>query len=62
MNAYTTREIAFVNKADAQVWRAIRYPAGTLVHTSERRGGTFRIRVPHTLHEQDVYLSAIEPA
>jgi hypothetical protein len=63
----TTREIIFIDKAQqirlGHVVSGVRKPAGTLVYvTCPRAGsGTFRIRIPGTLLEQDVYLGAVEP-
>ena len=61
----TTRTVCFTDKA--QVIRlghsigGVRKPAGTLVYVTCPKPGIFRVRVPGTLLEQDVPLSAIEP-
>jgi len=38
------------------------FPAGTEVYATERRDGTFTVRVPGTLWESHVYLSTLVPA
>ena len=62
----TTRPVSFIDRAQAirlgAVVSAVRKPAGTLVYVTCLKGGEFRIRIPGTLLEQDVYLSAVEPA
>lgn len=63
----TTRDITFIDKAHAirlgHVVSGVRKPAGTLVYVTFLKAGSgmLRIRVPGTLLEQDVYLSAVEP-
>ncbi len=64
----TARPVTFIDKAQAirlgHVVSGVRKAAGTLVYvTCPKRGsgGTFRIRIPGTLLEQDVELSAVEP-
>ena len=56
----TTRVVTFVDKCNTI--RMVRKPAGTFVYvTATKQAGVFRVRVPQTLLEQDVYLSAVEP-
>jgi hypothetical protein len=61
----TTRTVTFIDKGEARrfghVTGGVRRPAGTLVYVTAKRDGTFCIRVPQTLLEQDVYLRDIEP-
>jgi hypothetical protein len=62
----TTREVAFIDKAQSIrlgcVTGSVRKPAGTTVYvTTTKRPGIFRIRIPQTLLEQDVYLGTVEP-
>jgi hypothetical protein len=59
----TTREVTFADKAEKVFTFGVRKPAGTLVYvTCPKAGrGIFRVRVPGTLLEQDVPLSAVEP-
>lgn len=59
----TTREILFADRGKSTFITGVRRPAGTLVYvTCPRAGsGAFRIRVPGTLLEQDVPMSAVEP-
>lgn len=38
-----------------------RFETGTEVYATERRDGTFTVRIPGTLFTQHVYLSSIEP-
>jgi hypothetical protein len=63
----TTRAVTFVDKAQAirlgHVVSGVRRPAGTLVYVEAHRtgSGTFRIRIPGTLLEQEVSLGAVEP-
>ena len=59
----TTRPVTFIDKAQrGPVTGGVRLPAGTTVYVTCRKAGEFLIRIPGTLLEQDVYLSAIEPA
>ena len=57
----TTREITFADKAEKVFTFGVRKSAGTLVYVTCPKPGTFRVRVPGTLLEQDVPLSAVEP-
>lgn len=59
----TTRQITFADKADKTFTFGVRKPAGTRVYVTCPKSGSgiFRVRVPGTLLEQDVPLSAVEP-
>jgi hypothetical protein len=59
----TTRTVAFIDKSRNVVTSAVRKAAGTTVYVTEhpRTAGLFIIRIPGTLLEQDVNLSAVEP-
>jgi hypothetical protein len=59
----TTRTVLFADQAEKVFTSGVRKPAGTLVYVEARKtgSGTFRIRVPGTLLEQDVPMSAVEP-
>jgi hypothetical protein len=57
----TTRPVLFTDKASPG-GRSVRKPAGTIVYVTSPRPGIFRVRVPASLLEQDVYLSTVEPA
>ena len=59
MLARTTRTVTFIDKGNTI--RMVRKPCSTFVWAKAQRDGTLRIRVPHTLLEQTVYLSAVEP-
>ena len=50
----TTRPVTFTDKSTAVVALPVRRPAGTLVYVTCPRPGTFRIRIPGTLLDQDV--------
>lgn len=58
----TTREITFDDQAEKVFALGVRKPAGTLVYVTCPKAGVFRVRVPGTLLEQYVPMSAVEPA
>jgi hypothetical protein len=59
----TTRIVLFADKAEKIFTFGVRKPAGTLVYVEAHKtsSGTFRIRVPGTLLEQEVPMSAVAP-
>ena len=59
----TTRTVLFADQAEKTFTFGVRKPAGTLVYVEAHKtgSGTFRIRVPGTLLEQEVPMSAVEP-
>jgi hypothetical protein len=59
----TTRTVLFADKAEKVFTFGVRKPAGTTVYVEAHKtgSGTFRIRVPGTLLEQEVPMSAVEP-
>lgn len=59
----TMRPVTFADGSTSPVVLPVRMPAGTLVYVEAHRtgSGTFRIRVPGTLLEQVVPVSAVEP-
>ena len=61
MTGRLTRTVTFADKSRKVQTGGDRRGAGALVYVTPLRSGLFRIRIPGTLLEQDVYLSAIEP-
>lgn len=60
--ATTTRPVTFGVTGPDQVRHSQEvHPAGTEVYVSRIRKGSCRIRIPGTLHEQTVPMSAINP-
>ena len=59
----TTRPVLFADQAEKVFTFGVRKPAGTLVYVEAHKtgSGTIRIRVPGTLLEQEVPMSAVEP-
>jgi len=59
----TTRPVCFAAlDRTTLVTHTHTYPAGTTVYATERRDGTFTIRIPGTLFEQSVDVTALVPA